>query len=314
MSTPRHPAGPASTTTPVADAGIPASPDAGTTPPRRTPRAGRNLPAAIGVGVALVAVVVSTLLWFNWGFVAFAAIALALGAVELHRALLRLDMRSSIVPIVVGTVVIVMGAYAAGRVHGATLPSNTWLVASLGMTVLAALVWRMPGGADGFVRDAAASLFTIAYLPLLGSFVALIMAGSHGALRMVSFIACVVANDVGGYIAGVLFGRHPMAPRISPKKTWEGFAGSVLAGMGVGLFCTTQLLHVSWWSGVVLGALLVGAGTAGDLVESLIKRDVGIKDMSHFLPGHGGVMDRLDSLLVAAPVAWLVMYLTVPGG
>lgn len=310
MSTPHSPLEPASTTLTVADAGTPASPAA----PVRKSRAGRNLPAAIGVGVGLVAVVVSTLLWFNWGFVAFTALALALGAVELHRALLRLDMRSSIIPIVVGTVVIVMGAYAAGRVHGATLPSNTWLVASLGMTVLAALIWRMPKGAAGFVRDAAASLFIIAYLPLLGSFVALIMAGTHGALRMVSFIACVVANDIGGYIAGVLFGRHPMAPRISPKKTWEGFAGSVVAGMAVGMFCTTQLLHVSWWAGVLLGALLVGFGTAGDLVESLVKRDVGIKDMSHFLPGHGGVMDRLDSLLVAAPVAWLVMYLTVPGG
>ena len=277
-------------------------------------RAGRNLPAAIAVGVLLFGAIVVTLAWFNWGFVILVAAALALGAIEVHRAIGRIGLHSSIIPIVAGTIAIVIGSYLAGRLPGQTIPSNTLLLAALGITVVVSLIWRMPKGQEGFVKDAAASLFIIAYIPLLGSFVALLLAGDKGPQRIVSFILCVMASDIGGYAVGVLAGRHQMAPRISPKKTWEGFAGSVFFGMGVGAWCAWQLLGVSWWVGVLLGALLVAAGTCGDLVESLIKRDVGIKDMSGFLPGHGGIMDRLDSLLLAAPIAWLVMYLTVPGG
>ena len=253
-----------------------------TVAPRRGP--GRNLPAAIGVGVGLFALVVGTLTWFNWGFVVLVAAMLAIGAGEVSRALRRVGMNAATWPIVVGTVAIVTGSYLAGRLPSAGIPSNTWLLVSTGLTVLAALIWRMPRGADGYVRDAAASLFIIAYLPLLGAFVPLLLAAPDGVHRVVVYMLCVMASDIGGYVVGVL---------------------------GV-----TLLLDSSWWVGLLLGALLVAFGTAGDLVESLIKRDVGIKDMSHFLPGHGGVMDRLDSLLVSAPVAWLIMHvaLTVPAG
>ena len=131
---------------------------------------------------------------------------------------------------------------------------------------------------------------------------------------MITFIVVVILGDIGGYIAGVLFGKHKMAPRISPKKTWEGFAGSIIFGTGGAIALVIWLLHVPFWVGLILGVVLVGVGACGDLIESLIKRDVGIKDMSSFLPGHGGVMDRLDSLLVAAPAAWFTMVLFVPGG
>ncbi len=293
------------------------SADAASLPaPASRSRAGRNLPAAIGVGLGLFAVVVVTLEWFHWGFVILVAAALALGAVEVARALKRIDMTAAIVPIVVGTIAIVTGSFLAGRLPSAGIPSNTWLLISTGLTVLAALIWRMPRGADGYVRDAAASLFVIAYVPLLGSFVPLLLAAPDGARRVVVYMTCVMASDIGGYVVGVLAGRHQMAPRISPKKTWEGFAGSIGFGMIIGVLGVTLLLHASWWIGLLLGALLVAFGTAGDLIESLVKRDVGIKDMSHFLPGHGGVMDRLDSLLVAAPIAWLVLHvaLTLPAG
>ncbi|MGJ6981154.1 phosphatidate cytidylyltransferase [Aestuariimicrobium soli] len=284
------------------------------TAPAKPSRAGRDLPAAIAVGVALAAAAVVTLGWFHWGFVAITALALALGAIEVNRAMSRIGMNAAIRPIVVGTFLIPLGSYYAAAHPGRGISSNTLLLAMLALTVLVAMVWRLPGGPQGFVKDAAASVFIVGYLPLLGSSVALMLAGDLGPQRIIAFLFCVIASDTGGYLFGVLFGRTPMAPTISPKKTWEGFAGSVIAGIAVGVLVATWLLKVDWWVGVVLGITMVAFGTAGDLIESMIKRDVGIKDMSSFLPGHGGIMDRLDSLLVAAPVAWLVMYLFVPGG
>jgi phosphatidate cytidylyltransferase len=278
-------------------------------------RAGRNLPAAIGVGVVLGAWVIVSLLLFKPAFVALIALALVLGSVELYQALRRhLQMTAAIVPIAVGTVAISTGSYLAGRQNPVVFSSSSVLLASLALTVLAALIWRLPQGAPGFVQDMSASLGIIAYVPLLGSFAPLMLAGEHGAARVVTFLLIVVMNDVGGYAAGALFGKHQMAPKISPKKSWEGFAGSVFFGIAAGVLMAIYGLKVPFWVGILLGVGLVAAGTCGDLVESMIKRDLGIKDMSSFLPGHGGVMDRLDSLLLAAPVAWLIMYILVPGG
>jgi phosphatidate cytidylyltransferase len=129
---------------------------------------------------------------------------------------------------------------------------------------------------------------------------------------VVAYIATVACSDIGGYVAGVLFGNHRMAPLISPKKSWEGFAGSLVFGVAAGLCMALFALHVPFWIGIVLGVCLVGVGTCGDLIESMIKRDLGIKDMGNLLPGHGGVMDRLDSLLPTAPVVWLLLSLFVP--
>ena len=276
-------------------------------------RAGRNLPAAIAVGLILIGIVVGSLIWWNWGFVIFVATALAAGAIELHVALkTRAQMTSAIVPIVIGTFAIVVGSFLAAQRPG-RLPSTTVLLAALGLTVVAALMWRMFQGPTGFVKDATASLFTIAYLPLLGSFLTLMLGEGQGALRVTATILCVSGSDTGGYIAGVLFGKHKLAPRISPKKTWEGLIGSFVLSMAVGAAMAHFALGVPFWVGLVLGAVVVVTGTTGDLVESMIKRDLGIKDMSRFHPGHGGFMDRIDSVLVAAPAAWFVLFLLVPG-
>ena len=284
------------------------------TPARSHGRAGRNLPAAIGIGVALGAYVVLTLLFFKPGFVLLVAVALSLGSYELYQALQRHGMKAAIVPIVAGTVAISTGSYLAGQQQPVVFSTTSVLLAALALTVLGCMVWRIPGGAKGYATDVAASLMVIAYVPLLGSFAALMLAGDNGVARLVTFILVVVMSDTGGYVFGVLWGRHPMAPTISPKKSWEGFAGSVVFGTTAGVLMAIYALREPFWVGLVLGVCLVAVGTCGDLIESMIKRDLGIKDMSSFLPGHGGVMDRLDSLLVAAPVAWLIMYLLVPGG
>ncbi len=294
----------------------PASVPAGDAPAGRTKRsAGRDLPAAIGVGVGLVTLVVLTLAFFHWGFILLVAAMLSLGCWEVYKALQRIGMNAAIVPIVLGTIAMTAGTYASARdLSWVGIPWHSALLMFLGATVLTSLIVRMFGGHAGFVKDAAASLFIIGYIALLGSFTALLLAGEHGAARMVTFLLCVVANDTGGYAVGVLFGKHPLAPRISPKKSWEGLGGSLLFSIVIGVVLCTQLLGAAWYVGVILGIVMVLFGTTGDLIESTIKRDVGIKDMSSSLPGHGGVMDRLDSLLVAAPAAWLVLFLMVPGG
>ena len=282
--------------------------------PSKTSRAGRNLPAAIAIGVGLGAYVVLSLLYLKPAFVVLVAVALVLASVELHEALKKQGMTSAIIPIAVGSVAISFGSFFAGRQEPVVFSTTSVLLASLALTVLASLIWRMPKGVAGFVSDAAASLLIIAYVPLLGSFAALMLAEGQGVARVVTFLLIVVMSDTGGYIAGVLFGKHPMAPKISPKKSWEGVAGSLILGTAAGICMAIFALDVPFWVGIILGVSLVAVGTCGDLIESMIKRDLGIKDMSSFLPGHGGVMDRLDSLLVAAPVAWLIMYVFVPGG
>jgi phosphatidate cytidylyltransferase len=141
----------------------------------------------------------------------------------------------------------------------------------------------------------------------MASFVALMLAAPDGSRRVLAWIVVTVCSDIGGYLVGSLLGRHPMAAAISPHKTWEGFAGSALACVVAGFLLLTLLLHGSWWQGVLLGLAAVAAATLGDLAESMIKRDLQIKDMGTVLPGHGGILDRADSLLLTAPVVWLLL-------
>ncbi len=279
-------------------------------PPAPHGRAGRNLPAALALGFGLGGYVVLSLLFYKPAFVLLMAVALGLASIELHKALGKRDMHSAIVPIVAGGAAISIGSYLAGVYK--VFSTTSVLLAALALTVLVALIWRMPKGAKGFVSDTAASLLIIGYVPMLGSFAPLMLAEDNGSARLVTFLLVVTMSDTGGYVGGVLFGKHPMAPRISPKKSWEGFAGSVIFAVGFGVVMAVVGLHVPFWVGIIIGVSLAVVGTCGDLIESMIKRDLGIKDMSSFLPGHGGVMDRLDSILVAAPVAWLIMYLLVP--
>jgi len=276
----------------------------------RKSRAGRDLPAAIAVGLALFGSVVATLVWWPPGFMIFIVVLTSLGSIEVHHALGRVGMTSVVVPVVIGNIAIIGGSYAAAVLQPVTqIPWHVVLLGTIGGSVLLALVWRMFKGAEGYARDSAASIFIIGYIPLLASFIGLILAQPHGVAKAVAVFLCVVGSDTGGYAAGATLGRHPMVPTISPKKTWEGLAGSVVLASLVSVLQFVFVMHQPWWLGVLLAIVVVIFGTAGDLIESMIKRDVGIKDMSSFLPGHGGFMDRIDSMLVAAPAAWLVFTL-----
>jgi phosphatidate cytidylyltransferase len=273
--------------------------------PAPAQKTGRNLPAAIAVGVLLGAAILVSLLTVRQIFVGIVALAVAMGTYELVGALKRGGgIRVSLWPVLIGGQAMVWLSWPFGR--------NGLLTAFL-VTILGCLLWRMRAGADGYVRDVSASILTAAYVPLFASFAAMLVVAEDGVARVVSFMIVVVCNDVGGYTTGAKLGRHPMAPLISPKKSWEGFAGSMIFGIAAGTLSVVYLLDGQWWQGALFGAALVCTATLGDLVESLIKRDLGIKDMGTLLPGHGGLMDRLDSLLPSAVVSWLLLRLFIPG-
>jgi phosphatidate cytidylyltransferase len=285
----------------------PGMPDQAATPaaPSSRSRAGRNLPAAIAVGALMGAAVLVALFTARQIFVGIVAVAVGVATVELAGALKRgADIRVALWPVLVGGQAMVWLSWPFGR---------NGLLSMFVLTVLACLVWRLRAGAAGYLRDVSASILTAAYVPLFASFAAMLVVPPDGRARVLCFLILVVSSDTCGYIAGVLLGRHPMAPSISPKKSWEGFAGSMTGGVVAGALCLSLLLPGHWWQGVLFGAALVLTATVGDLVESLMKRDLGIKDMGQLLPGHGGLMDRLDSLLPSAVVSWLLLRLFVPG-
>jgi phosphatidate cytidylyltransferase len=273
-------------------------------PARRPSRAGRDLVAAITVGVGLAVVIVGSLLLERHLFIGVLAVSTVVATWELAGALRRGAGIAVPLPVLlVGGQAMIWSSWPFG------LPG---LLVAFAVTALAVLLWRMRTGAVHYVRDVTAGLFTAAYVPLFCSFAVLLVVADDGLGRVLTFLLCGVASDVGGYAAGVLLGRHPMAPTISPKKSWEGFAGSQLAGMAAGAACVHLLLGGAWWAGALTGALLVACATLGDLIESMIKRDLGIKDMGALLPGHGGLLDRMDSLLPTAVVAWVVLSIVVP--
>ncbi len=273
------------------------------TAPQKTSRAGRNLPAAIGSAVVLLTAIAVTLLTFDsFPFVFLVTAAILVGVWELRNAFAHRGIRLPYEPLLVGSVLMLFGAWFGGSPPLATM---------LAVTALGVMLWRLRDGVEGFVRDATAGVFVATYLPFLAGFVVLLIREDDGVWRAATFVLVTIASDIGGYAVGVLAGKHPMAPVISPKKSWEGFAGSVVSSAVVGWLTVTYLLDGRWWVGVLLGLVAVVTATLGDLCESVIKRDLGIKDMSRVIPGHGGIMDRLDSLLATVAPAWLILHYLV---
>jgi phosphatidate cytidylyltransferase len=262
-------------------------------------RSGRNVPVATAVGVALAAVVLISLYTVTELFVALVAIAVTLGVYEVCRVLASRDIDVPVVPLLVGGAAMIVAAYVDG---------TDALTAALVLTIVAMAAARLTRPRpERLTRDVVVGAFVAVYVPLLAASAVLMAAESDGADRVVVFIIAVVLSDTGGFAAGVRFGRHPMAPSVSPKKSWEGLAGSLVAATVGSAVAVPLLLGATWWQGVLVGAVAVATATAGDLAESLLKRDLGVKDMGNLLPEHGGIMDRLDSLLPTAPVMALVL-------
>jgi phosphatidate cytidylyltransferase len=268
-------------------------------------RAGRDLPIAIAVGLGLLGAVAASLAFRKEVFIGFALVACGAGLWELAQALTRRDIHIPLLPLLVGTAGILVSSYTSGP--------EALLVAFM-LTVGGVVVWRvLDGGGAEALRDAAAGSFATAYVPFMAGFVMLMLAQPSGDRRVALFVLLVVASDTGGYAAGVLAGRHPLAPSVSPKKSWEGLAGSLALASGVGAVGMAWAFDVNPLVGVGLGVASVLTATLGDLAESLLKRDLSLKDMGSLLPGHGGVLDRIDSLLLTAPMVYLVLLVAVPG-
>jgi phosphatidate cytidylyltransferase len=274
-------------------------------------RAGRDLPVAITSAVVLLAVIGASLFFWKTAFMFVVAAAVVVAIWELRKGFLAKGIDLPEQPLMLGGVVMVVVAYFYGA------PA---LVTATAVSALVIMLWLLRRGVEGYVQNATASVFTLVYVPFLGSFVALMLAEGgatdfdrwdDGVKGIVTFIVVTIASDIGGYFAGVLFGRHPMAPVISPKKSWEGFVGSLVFCVIAGWALVTYLLEGDWWVGVALGLIAVVMATLGDLCESVIKRDLGIKDMSQVVPGHGGLMDRLDSLLATIAPVWLLLHYAV---
>lgn len=266
-------------------------------------RAGRNLPAALAVGFGLGLSLIAILLFVPKVFIGVVGVAVGVATWEVAKRLREADVLVPRIPLIVGG----QAVFWLGWPYGAS-----GVAGAFAATTLTCMVWRLfdhglQTAPRNFLRDTAITIFTLAWIPLLASFATLLLLEEDGNLRVLTFMILVVCSDVGGYVAGVLFGRHPMVPSISPKKSWEGFGGSLVFSVIGGLLTVTLLLDANSMIGVVLGVGLVLVATCGDLIESQIKRELGIKDMGTLLPGHGGIMDRLDSMLPSAFVSWLVL-------
>jgi phosphatidate cytidylyltransferase len=294
-----HPAAPQNPE-PMPDAPQPA-------PAPQKKSAGRDLSAAIGVGVGLGVVIVASLFIVKAVFVGVIAVAVVVGLWELTSRLQeRKEIRAPLVPLAVGGAAMVVAGYVRG-------PEGAWV--AMALTALAVLVWRMTEPPEGYLRDVTAGVFAAFYVPFLATFVALMLSADDGPRRVLTFLLLTVVSDTGAYAVGWRFGKHKLAPRISPGKTREGLLGAVSFAMVVGALCMQFLIDDgTWWQGLLLGLAVAASATLGDLGESMIKRDLGIKDMGTLLPGHGGIMDRLDSLLPTAPVVWLLLVLFVGSG
>jgi phosphatidate cytidylyltransferase len=290
----------------VADTDTASTDGAGTPEPtKKAGRAGRNLPAAIGVGAFLGFGVIAILVFAPLGWVPVVALAMAVATHEVVKRLRTSGYSIPIVPLLVGGQAMVWLTWPFG-------PAGA--LGAFGATVVVCMIWRLLSGGMknapvNYLRDVTTTIFLAAWIPLFGAFGVLLVYPEDGRWRVLCLMLGVVFSDIGGYAAGVLFGKHPMVPAISPKKSWEGFAGSLIFGTAASVLAVTFLLEKPAWVGIPLGLMLVVTGTLGDLIESQVKRDLGIKDMGTLLPGHGGLMDRLDSVLPSAVATWVVLTL-----
>ena len=268
-------------------------------------KAGRNLPAAVASGLVLALLVIVSLVTIKWLFGVLAVAALLVAVHEFVSVLRSKGIHVARTPVYIATAAIPSVAYLWG------LEAQ---LAATGIAILAVMLWRLRRGAQGYVADISVSVMLVAYLPFLAAFLMLTLSADNGPWRVFVFILLTVANDIGGYAVGVFFGKHAIAPQISPKKSWEGLAGSVVLQSIVGIVAFIYIFDAPWWQGLIAGVVLTVSATGGDFIESAVKRDLGVKDMGTIVPGHGGIMDRLDSLIPNAFVTWVLFSIFLGSG
>ena len=263
-------------------------------------RAGRKLFPSIAVSLTLVALVWFALAYRREIFAVVVAVAVLLGIREIVRAFNASGIYISSAGLMIAALALSYATWNGG-VAG--------LAVATAIAIPVLLIQLLTRGPEGFVASATATTFSLLYLPFLAGFLILLGRTSTGLERVMTFVVLVGCNDTFGYIVGVLIGKHPLVPKISPKKSWEGLIGSLVFTTAGGILSFTYILEMQWWIGAVVGLMIVFTATCGDLIESAMKRDLALKDMGSLLPGHGGMLDRLDSVLISAPALWLALEL-----
>ena len=263
-------------------------------------KAGRKLLPSIGVGLSLIGLVWFALTYQREIFAIVVAVAVVLGVREIVRAFAAHSITVSFNGLALASIGL---SYAAWNGGVAGLAIATAIAFPL------LLIRALIQGPEGFVAKATGTTFALLYLPFLAGFLILLAIPSTGFQRVMTFMVLVGCNDTFGYIVGVLFGKHPLVPTISPKKTWEGLAGSTVFTVLGGCLAFKYIMDMHWWIGIIVGLMIVFTATCGDLIESAMKRDMSLKDMGSLLPGHGGMLDRLDSVVLSAPAMWLALEL-----
>jgi len=266
---------------------------------------GRNLPAAIVSAVVLAVLVLVSLFTIKWLFGVVAIAALLVAVHEFVKVLESKGIHVARTPVYLATAVIPSVAYIWG--FEAQL-------ATTGIAILSVMIWRLRKGSEGFVADISVSVMLVVYLPFMAAFLMLSLAADNGPWRVLVFVLLTVSNDIGGYVVGIFIGKHPIAPQISPKKSWEGLAGSIVLQSIVGILAFIYIFDAPWWQGLIAGLVMTIGATGGDFIESAIKRDLDVKDMGTTVPGHGGIMDRLDSLIPNAFVSWVLFSIFLGSG
>ncbi len=263
-------------------------------------RAGRKLFPSIAVSLSLVALIWFALAYRREIFAVVVAVAVLLGIREIVRAFSARGIYISSAGLIIAALALSYATWNGG-VAG--------LAVATAIAIPVLLIQLLTRGPEGFVASATATTFSLLYLPFLGGFLILLGRTSTGLERVMTFVVLVGCNDTFGYIVGVLIGKHPLVPKISPKKSWEGLIGSLVFTTAGGILSFIYILEMQWWIGAVVGLMIVFTATCGDLIESAMKRDLALKDMGSLLPGHGGMLDRLDSVLISAPALWLALEL-----
>ena len=263
---------------------------------------GRDLPAAVAVGAALAVLFVGALMWGPVAFGAVIALLTTVVYVECSRVLVAVGWRLLPAVLVLATITMLLGAYLAGGIGQG---------AGVALLVLGAMMWLLVDpGRTRTVRTLGINLLFGLWVGFLASYAVLIMMRPSGRLAVLAVVGAAIFGDIGGYAFGVAFGRHKVAPTVSPNKTWEGLIGGITVAILVGALILPMFgSFFSAWSGGVLTATCAAAGFVGDLAESMVKRDLGVKDLGDVLPGHGGVLDRVDSILFALPVGHVALLL-----
>jgi phosphatidate cytidylyltransferase len=263
-------------------------------------RAGRKLLPSILVSIFLLAIIFTTINLEPLLFFGFIWVVIMIGVREIAHAYRKGGIELPDYVLMMAATVLLLATWN-GETQG--------LAVSAGLTIPILMFTLLLISQKDFIKRSTSAVFITFYLAVLGGFILLLANHPDGALRILALVVLIACNDTFAYIAGVLLGKHKLAPSISPKKSWEGLIGGAIASIVGGSLIFHYLFEVNWIVGAAIGVMTVITATCGDLIESAIKRDLAIKDMSNLLPGHGGIMDRLDSALFTAPAVWFAFEL-----